>query len=134
MSERRKIWLFAVVLIAGLLSICIFLALKPAKVYINRGSCLGAITAAQKCLRTYRDNYGVLPFSKYGAVEALRKAGLGEDDLRLVAYINDAKLTPTSAPRTIIICCLRPVTMPNNVAGKYVGLLSGEITLLPESM
>ena len=111
-------------------SIVLFLSScqKP-KGFPNRGSCFGAVTGAMGALRTYMNEKGRLPFVNGNAIQALREAGVQDEELQLVEYANDRGIVPdASSPTTIILIC-RIAHAPDN--GKYVALLSGEIMYVP---
>ena len=101
---------------------------KP-KGFPKLGSCFGAVTGAMGALRTYMNDKGSLPFVDGKPMQALREAGVQEEDLQLVVYVNDKNIAPSSSsPRTVILIC-QMTQAPDN--GKYLALLSGDIMYVP---
>jgi hypothetical protein len=125
--------MWTLLMMAGAAAIlaCVVPAFKRAKAYPNRGSSIGALTDAERCLKEYFNRENRLPVASDGSTEALRRAGVYREYLPLLSYANDSAINSNSSPRTIVLVSRLPVRLASGSNGAYVGLFSGEIIAVP---
>jgi hypothetical protein len=108
-------------------------ALSKPKVFINRGSCLQACSAAIDAVKEHVGRSNSLPYDPRGSAQALAILGLPDEVIALVRYANDESLKPGSPPGTILLTCVNSSPLKDGKSGRYVALLSGEILVVPET-
>jgi hypothetical protein len=98
----------------------------------NYGSSLQAVGVVTAAVRTFFEQNATYPFF-VGGLTNLEEYGSSEQFRGMVLLLDTNSVSTELRSNTIVVVAVRPTSDPQFGAFRYVGLLSGEIALTPNT-